>query len=158
MDARTRVGGIGVLVVVLSASQAAAQGTAALQQQLETARALDCTFSLITTGTWKDGAPSADSKPTTLKMGFSDISVDDGSAKADGGYGAAPVVVRYVSDYMHLMQMYKAGPLYTTTVFARAAKAGRLLAVHTRHEFVDVSLPGFTSRPEMYMGDCGVAR
>jgi hypothetical protein len=54
------------------------------------------------------------------------------------------------------MQMHGAGPLYTTTVIARETKDGRLMAVHTRHEYTDISLPGFTSRPEMYVGDCRV--
>jgi len=31
---------------------------------------------------------------------------------------------------------------------------GKLRAVHTRHEYTEVSLPGFTSRPEQYYGDC----
>jgi uncharacterized protein YjbI with pentapeptide repeats len=44
--------------------------------------------------------------------------------------------------------------LHTTTVLAREARDGRLLAVHTRHEYTDVRLPGFTSRPEMYIRDC----
>jgi hypothetical protein len=32
------------------------------------------------------------------------------------------------------------------------------MAVHTRHEYTDISLPGFTSRPEMYIGDCAAAQ
>jgi hypothetical protein len=52
--------------------------------------------------------------------------------------------------------MYGSGPLYTTTVLAKESRDGRLLAIHTRHEYTDVSLPGFTSRPEMYLGECAV--
>ena len=52
--------------------------------------------------------------------------------------------------------MFSSGPLHTTTVLARESREGRLLAVHTRLEYTDVSVPGFTSRPEMYVGDCEV--
>ena len=50
------------------------------------------------------------------------------------------------------------GALYTTTVFARRTAAGKFIAVHTRHEFTDASVPGFTSRPEQYYGDYDVER
>ena len=57
---------------------------------------------------------------------------------------------------LHFVQVFSDGPLYTTTILAQQTKEGRLLAVHTRHEYADVTLPGFTSSPEMYMGDCAV--
>jgi hypothetical protein len=31
-----------------------------------------------------------------------------------------------------------------------------LLAVHVRHEYSPAIIPGFTSRPEMYVGDCAI--
>ena len=52
------------------------------------------------------------------------------------------------------MQSFRNGPLYVTTVIGRPAGAGKWLAVHTRHEYTDVSLPGYTSRPEQYYGSC----
>jgi hypothetical protein len=58
------------------------------------------------------------------------------------------------------MQMDNSGPLYLTTVFSAGGRdqlpGARLRAVHTRHEFTSVSLPGFTSRPEQYYGECEV--
>jgi hypothetical protein len=54
------------------------------------------------------------------------------------------------------MQMSEAGPLHVTTVFAAESSAGRLKASHTRHEYSPTMVPGFTSRPEMYIGDCAV--
>ena len=108
-------------------------------------------------GNWKSGTPSADVGPATIAVGFKNISVDEGTADLEGKLGGSSlVVVRYSNDYLHLMQSQGDGPLYTTTVFAREAKEGRLMAVHTRHEYTLVSLPGFTSRPEMYLGDCAV--
>jgi hypothetical protein len=48
------------------------------------------------------------------------------------------------------------GALYVTTVFNTESRPGKLQAVHTRHEYTPVSVPGFTSRPEQYYGDCDV--
>jgi hypothetical protein len=54
------------------------------------------------------------------------------------------------------MQMDPYGAVYVTTIFNSETKNGRLLAVHTRHEYTPVQLPGLTSRPEQYYGDCQV--
>ena len=143
-------------LVLACLPRAASSQTTPLQQRLAKATSLTCTFASMTSGSWKDGVPGADVKPATLKMAFSDVDAGDGTARATGNFGDSTVVVRYVNDYLHLMQIYGAGPLYTTTVFARETKDGRLMAVHTRHEYVDVILPGFTSRPEMYLGDCAI--
>jgi len=82
--------------------------------------------------------------------------VDEGTADAQSTFGESFIVVRQTSDYLHFMQMYGSGPLHTTTILAREATNGRLMAVHTRHEYTDVAIPGFTSRPEMYLGECEV--
>lgn len=135
---------------------AAAAQTGALQQRLARATTLACSFSLVATGTWKAGAAAIDVAPAKLAITFTSIDADDGTAEIKGRSGESPLVVRYVSDYLHLMQMHSAGPLYTTTVLAKESAGGRLMAVHTRHEYTDVRLPGFTSRPEVYVGDCEV--
>ena len=54
------------------------------------------------------------------------------------------------------MQMSDAGPLYLTSVIARAAGEGKLMAMHTRVEYSPTIIPGFTSRPEMYVGECEI--
>jgi len=146
---------VAMAVLWLWTTTASAQ-TTPIQQRLANAASLTCRFTLLTTGTWKDGVPGTDVKPATFTLTFTDIDAGDGTARATGNYGASSVVVRYVNDYLQLMQIFGAGPLYTTTVFARETKEGRLMAVHTRHEYVDVILPGFTSRPEMYLGECAV--
>jgi hypothetical protein len=127
-----------------------------LQQQLAKATAVRCTFATVATGTWSDGVASAAVTPAKLTVAFTNVNADEGTADAEGTFGGSLVVVRYAVDYLHLMQTHSAGPLYTTTVLAKATKEGRFLAVHTRHEYTDVRLPGFTSRPEMYVGDCQV--
>jgi hypothetical protein len=134
-----------------------ASAQSSLQQRLAKATSLECTFSIMSKGNWKSGAPSADVTPASVAVGFKNINVDEGTADLEGKLGGnSLIVVRYSNDYLHLMQSQGDGPLYVTTVFAREAKEGRLMAVHTRHEYTLVSLPGFTSRPEMYLGDCAL--
>jgi hypothetical protein len=142
------------LLTVVPAMAFAQSG--ALQKRLAAATSLNCTFSQLATGTWRAGAPGADVKPATLTLTFTKINVDEGTADAESKFGGSYLVVRLVNEYLHLTQMHLAGPLYTTTVIAKETKDGRLMAVHTRHEYTDISLPGFTSRPEMYIGDCAL--
>ena len=143
------------LVVVLLCGSVSAQS--GLQQRLAKATSLECTFSVLARGNWKSGTASADVTPAMLTVAFKNINVDEGTADLEGKLGGSSlIVVRYSNDYLHLMQSQGDGPLYTTTVIAKESKEGRLMAVHTRHEYTQVSLPGFTSRPEMYVGDCAV--
>ena len=134
----------------------AAAQVAALQKRLAAAKSVSCTFPALATGSWKDGVPSVGVTAATLKVTFTNINIDEGTADSEGAFGGSFIVVRHSTDYLHLMQSQGSGPLYTTTVFARETKEGRLMAVHTRHEYTDVRLPGFTSRPEMYLGDCSL--
>ena len=59
---------------------------------------------------------------------------------------------------LHLLWIGSEGAVYLTTVFDRETKGGKLRAVHTRHEYTDISLPGYTSRPEQYYGECEVKK
>ena len=145
-----------LLLALAMSSSALAQGTP-LQERLSRTKRLSCTFSVMTTGTWNNGVPSGSSANASYKVDYRNVNIDEGTADADAGFGGGFIVVRYSGDYLHLMQIQSAGPLYTTTVFAKETKEGRLMAVHTRHEYTDVRLPGFTSRPEMYLGECGVS-
>ena len=54
------------------------------------------------------------------------------------------------------MQSFSSGPLYVTSVIAQETTEGRFMAVQTRSEFSPARVPGFTSRPEMYLGDCAI--
>ena len=124
--------------------------------QLVNAKALDCRFTAMSTGTWKDGVAESASKASTLTVGFKAIDTDAGTADATVSGARSHITVRVSGNYLHLMQMEPFGALYVTTVFATPTKTGRLQAAHTRHEFTPVSVPGLTSRPEQYIGDCMV--
>ena len=145
---------VGILILVFVASLSVSN--AAAQRRLADTTILDCTFTTIATGTWTDGAAEASLDASTLTMRFESIDTDGATAEAVGPYGASSIIVRQTGDYLHLVQMFMVGPLYTTTVIDRETTDGKLMAVHTRHEYTDTSLPGFTSRPEQYYGDCVV--
>ncbi len=126
--------------------------------RLTNAKALQCVFSTLTTGDWKAGAASAETKPVNIKIGFDEIDADDGTARVIGAFGPSEIVVRQSGGVLHFLQSFREGPLYVTTIFPYESRPGLLRAVHTRHEFTEVSLPGFTSRPEQYVGDCEVTK
>jgi hypothetical protein len=107
-------------------------------------------------GNWKSGAAEASTKPAKLVVGFNAVDVQDGTAEAVGDSGKSHITVRLLGSYLHLMQLDPYGALYVTTVFDTETRAGRLQAAHSRHEYTPVSLPGLTSRPEQYIGECEV--
>jgi len=147
------LGGLAVCAALLSPDAVAQSG---LDRRLAAAKKLDCSFSTFATGNWDKNTPSLAVKPAELRAVFTSINVDEGTAEAETAYGASYITVRYAQGYLHIMQMSDAGPLYVTTVFARAAGEGRLMAVHTRLEYSPTVIPGFTSRPEVYIGTCAI--
>jgi len=133
-------------------------GSAAAQGRLAAAKALRCTFARNATGSWtKAGAPQVALKPATLVLRFDSIDFDDGTAQLKTGSAASEVVVKMADGYVHFMQVFRTGPLYTTTVFDKDAN-GKLKAVHSRHEYFAVPLAGATSSPEQYYGECEVTK
>jgi hypothetical protein len=141
------------LVLVVTATTAAQSA----RERLAGVSAIDCTFTLSAVGTWKSGVPQADVKTTQLAVRFDSVNPDDGTARVVGMFGPSDIIVRLSGDTLHLIQSFRDGPLYATTVFPKETRQGRLQAVHTRHEFTEVSLPGYTSSPEQYYGDCQVS-
>jgi hypothetical protein len=109
---------------------------------------------MLATGTWTSGNPQAEVKSSTLALRFALINAEEGTAQSTGPFGPSDIVVRLFPVSLHLIQMLDSGALYITTVFEKVSHPGRLQAVHTRHEYTEVSLPGFTSRPEQYYGEC----
>jgi hypothetical protein len=134
---------------------ASAQDRALMQRLQATVRA-ECRFTQMATGNWQDGGPSFTTAESDLTTIFYDIDVESGTAEAEGRFGASYIVVRLAQGYLHFMQTLSAGPVYVTTILASPTTDGRLKAVQTRHEYTQVSLPGFTSRPEIYLGDCAI--
>lgn len=127
-----------------------------LMDRLQGASRIDCQFTEIAKGDWTGDGTEFATSAVEFSAAFFDIDVESGTAEAEGRFGASYIIVRYAEGYLHFMQTLNSGPLYLTTVLAQESSDGRLKAVHTRHEYTQVSLPGFTSRPEIYLGDCSV--
>jgi hypothetical protein len=121
---------------------------------------LKCTFTLLATGTWDNGVPSADVTKAALSMQFEAIDTQEGTANVADvstlSAGAPHITVRLLGDNLHFLAMNSSGSVYLTTVFSdRDSRAGgKFKAVHTRHEFTQIRLTSFTSRPEQYYGYC----
>jgi hypothetical protein len=112
----------------------------------------------MTTGDWQGGGQRAISKPSTLSVSFEAINADEGTARVTGQVGTVDVVARLSNGVLHLMESFREGPLYITTIFPVAAENDRVTAVHSRHEFTKVQVAGYTWRPEQYYGTCAIDR
>ena len=141
------------LVCVLMATSTASSAQFAAQR-LAATRTLTCTFTTLAIGTWINGEAQAQVKPAKLSIKFEEIDSDEGTARIASDVGKYDIIVRLTEDTLHFVQMFRSGPLYSTTVFSKENAQGKFKAVHSRHEYTDVILPGFTSRPEQYYGEC----
>ena len=104
----------------IAVSLALGQGSEARAQvDLADTTTLDCSFSVLATAGWDDGDADASVDPSTLALRFEEIDTDGATAEIVGPYGASQIIVRQTGDYLHLVQMFTVGPLYTTTVIDR---------------------------------------
>jgi hypothetical protein len=143
---------LALLLTPLSSGAAAAQG------KIAAARSLRCTFAVNATGAWtKDGNAEVSTGAAALILIFESIDTDDGTAKLRSGSVSSDIIARSSPGYLHFIQSFR-GPLYTTTVFDQQTSGGKLKAVHSRHEFFTVPLPGATSSPEQYYGECEITK
>jgi len=147
-----------VLCVSLAVSAATLNAQDSSRNRLNGVKSLACTFTLVATGTWTDGEPKADVKPAKLAIAYEAINVEDGTARGIEGSGTLDMIAKQSLWNLHLLWIGSEGAVYITTVFDRETKGGKLRAVHTRHEYTDISLPGYTSRPEQYYGECEVKK
>jgi hypothetical protein len=145
-----------LFVAAVVGSISVAQAPNAPASRLVKATSINCEFTTLATGTWKEGVAEAATKAAKLAIAFTSIDTQEGTADAIGDSGKSHITVRVVGNYLNLMQMDPYGALYVTTVFNTESKNGRLQAVHTRHEYLPVQVRGLTSRPEQYYGDCAV--
>ena len=140
---------------------------ATAQARLAEAKSLTCSFPVIAVGTWTNGVAEARVGPSRLTMYFGSIDANAATVVIDAGlpitevdavepYGPSHLITRFTGGYLHLIQMFTAGALFTTTVIDSETHDGKLMAVHTRHVYTDVIDPAATSRPEQYYGECEV--
>jgi len=121
-------------------------------------KSIKCTFPVMAVGTWGDTGPEGKLKPPTLRepLQFDAINTDEGTAELKSGYGKFDIIVRYSGGYLHFIQSFLDGPLHVTTILEKKTASGKFKAMHSRHEFTDFALTGFTSSPEQYYGECEI--
>jgi hypothetical protein len=124
---------------------------------LANVRSIKCTFSVMAVGTWGDKEPEVKIKPPTEPtLQFDAINADEGTAELKSNYGKYDIIVKYSGGYLHFIQSFLDGPLRVTTILEKKTASGKFKAMHSRHEFTDFALTGFTSSPEQYYGECEI--
>ena len=132
-----------------------AQGTD--KNPLARVKSLKCQFSIYSSGSWKNGEPQAQIRqPEQLTLEVDEIDTDSGSARVTGTSGPADVVSLLTVSSLHFMERSVTGTLNITTVFVGEPNAKTFRAVHARHDYLPMSLPGFVSEPSVsqHYGTC----
>ena len=125
---------------------------------LADAKSIKCNFPLMAVGTWGKDKPEAKVQPASLVMQFDSVNTEEGTAELQSGLGKYDIVVRYAGGYLHFIQSYLDGQLYVTTILEKKTAGGKFKAMHSRHEHTDIALPGYTSSPEQYYGECEIVK
>ena len=145
-------------IVICGVAALAPCSLSAQSGSLAKAKTIRCTFPVMSAGSWGKDKPEVQQKPPTQRepMVFEGINVDEGTAELKSNYGKYDIIVRYSNGYLHFIQSFLDGYLYVTTVLEKKTESGKLKGMHSRHQYTDVSLPGFTSGPEQYVGECEI--
>jgi len=87
-------------IAVLWTVALAGQAPNAPPAVLANATGLNCAFTVISTGDWKNGNAEATVKPSTLSVAFRAIDTQDGTAEAVGDSGKSHITVRLLVPYL----------------------------------------------------------
>ena len=149
-------------VLVLGLGFAAPSARAEQTSPFAPATGLGCTFRVMTTGNWARGTGEPSMKPSTpdLAVAFNAVNAMDGSANLKGSTGNLLITVMLLGGNLHLVVTNPGGQVYLTSVSASESRPGYYKAVHSRHELTEtaVVIPGYTSRPEQYLGECAIVK
>jgi hypothetical protein len=127
------------------------------QAGIAKATSLRCSFSTQTKAGWRaDGSADISTGKGALTLRFEGIDTDAGTAELRTGSMTSELIVRASQGYLNFLQVFRTGPIYTTTVFDAGSRGDKFKAVHSRHEYLDPPLPGATSGPEQYYGECEI--
>jgi len=142
-------GAAALLMVVAFAGGAVAQTTD--KNPLAHVKSLKCRFVIYASGSWsKTYEPAAQVRqPETLSIEVDEIDTDSGSGRVTGTAGPADVTALLTLSSLHFMERSVTGTLNITTVFSAAEGAKTFRAVHTRHDYLPMNLPGYESAPSV---------
>jgi hypothetical protein len=126
---------------------------------LAAVKSLKCTFPVYTVGSWKNGEPKAEVKQAQqFTLEIDEIDADSGTARITGTSGPTHVTALLTISSLHFVERTVTGTLTITTVFASEGNVRTFRAVHSRHDYLPMSLPGYVSEPSVSQnyGQCEV--
>jgi hypothetical protein len=136
------------VALLVSARAGSAQNVG--RNPLAQIKSVKCRFPVYSTGSWKNGEPQAQVKqPQEFSIEIDQIDSEGGTARAFGTSGAVHVTALLTVSSLHFMERTVAGTLNITTIFAPDGSSGKLRAVHSRHSYLQMSIPGFVSEPSV---------
>ena len=146
------------LAFVAGSAQLAAQaGTP--PNPLSAIKRLKCDFPVLSSGTWENGEPNAQvRKSGVLSFQFAEVDTTESTANVIGLSSQSHIVAQLSGWNLHFLDIRPTGSLTITTVFAQESRDKKYKAVHTRTDYLPVSIPGFVAKPDVfqYYGECEV--
>jgi hypothetical protein len=134
------------LLGLADAGPAFAQSTD--KNPLALVKSFKCSFPVYAVGAWKTGEPQAQIKQADqFTLTIDDIDTDSGSGRVTGTAGPVEVTALLTVSSLHFMERSVTGTLNVTTIFVSEGGGKKFRAVHSRHDYLPMSIPGFTSEP-----------
>ncbi len=140
------------IVVAMLAFSVSARAQTTEKNPLAQVKSLKCRFTTYASGSWAKGTLEPQGQirqPETLLLEIDEIDADSGSGRVTGTSGPADVTALLTISSLHFMERSVTGTLNITTVFAGDADAKTFRAVHTRHDYLPMNLPGYQSEPSV---------
>src|SRR5690349_10493159 len=139
-----------VTAIVLTAAHAATAQTTE-KNPLAQVKHLKCRFSVYASASGSKAQESQAQvrQPETLSLDIDEIDTDSGSGRVTGTAGPVDVTALLTISSLHFMERSVTGTLNITTVFAGDPDAKTFRAVHARHDYLPMSLPGYQSEPSV---------
>lgn len=141
-----------MLLMLLAPALLSAQ-SAEKKNALGDIRMLKCTFPVSVTGSWKDWTPKAElQQGPPLTLVIDEIDIDGGTARI----GTTHTTALLTQNSVHFMERTMAGSLTMITVLSQKSPKGTLRAIRSRHDYLQMAIPGFVAEPNVsqHYGEC----
>ena len=140
-------------VILLHVSVLLSAQSAEKKNPLDGITGLKCSFPVAVSGRWKDWMPKADlEQGPPLTLVIDEIDIDGGTARI----GTTHTTALLTQNSVHFMERTMAGSLTMITVLSQKSPKGTLRAVRSRHDYLQMSIPGFVAEPNVsqHYGEC----
>ena len=157
---KKHVGTLAAIAILIGPGGAFAQKSDG--NALALVKSLKCKFPVYSIGSWKGGEPQGQIKQgQQFSLDIDEIDTESGTGRVVGTTGPVHVTALLTVSSLHFMERTVTGTLNITTVFtADSGAATTLRAVHSRHDYLPMSIPGFVSEPTVSQnyGTCEAKR